>query len=114
MKGILFNLIFLMVNFLSLKVYTKIVKKKTEEGLYFGGLGLGDVLFFVAISPLFNLMNYMLFFVSGILFSMLLHLVNKLISQNKYVPLAGYLSLYLIIILGYSYFNDYNLYLNLF
>ena len=30
-KGILFNLVFLMVNLLSLKLYTIIAKKKTEE-----------------------------------------------------------------------------------
>ncbi len=58
-------------------------------------MGLGDILFFIAIVPLFNFQNYMLFFISGLLFSVLTYLIFKTFRPKvTTIPLAGLLSIY--------------------
>ena len=59
-------------------------------------IGLGDIVFFLAIVPLFLIHQYILFFISGLLFSLVLTLLTQYITKKtKPMPLAGYLSLYL-------------------
>lgn len=61
--------------------------------------GLGDLLFFIAISPLFVLRNYIIFFILSLVFSILIHFsLKKFIAENT-VPLAGFSALLLIILL---------------
>ena len=64
--------------------------------------GLGDVAYLLAIIPLFSFRNYLLYFVSGMLISLLVGSVVKLITKNEAIPLAGYLALYLIGIFSYK------------
>ena len=63
-------------------------------------IGLGDVLFFLAITPLFNLKTYILFFIIGMIFSLVIHISVNAIKKQKTVPLAGYLSIILIVLIG--------------
>ncbi|MFL0087779.1 hypothetical protein V2550_03800 [Tenacibaculum maritimum] len=72
--------------------------------LFWGGIALGDVVFLIAVIPLFNFINYALFYVFGMVFSLIFHLGITVIEKNylekkETVPLAGYLSLFLIIVL---------------
>ncbi len=112
-QQLLFNIAFVSINMVSLKLYTLMTKKeKTEDLIY--GLGLGDILFFIAITPLFSTINYILFFISGLLLSMVIHLLVSLQNKHKLIPLAGYLAIYLICYIGYFKFSNKNIYLDLF
>lgn len=64
--------------------------------------GLGDVFFLVAIIPLFTFRNYLLCFVAGMLFSLITSLIVKLITKNELIPLAGYLSIFLLVVFVYQ------------
>lgn len=58
--------------------------------------GLGDLLFFIAIAPLFLVRNYMLFFILSMLFSIVLQRMTQ--KKETTVPLAGFASLLLILL----------------
>lgn len=73
-------------------------------------IGLGDVLFFVAVIPFFSLYSYMVFFISGLILSLALMLVlSKFIKANS-IPLAGILSGYLLILKALAWWFDLNLF----
>lgn len=109
---LLFNFAFIIVNLGSLKLYTIMTKKeKTDDLIY--GLGLGDILFFIAITPLFSTLNYILFFISGLFVSMLTHLLVSIKTKNKLIPLAGYLSIYLVCFIGYFKYLNKSFYIDL-
>ncbi|WP_278008956.1 hypothetical protein [Flavobacterium gyeonganense] len=61
--------------------------------------GLGDLLFYVAITPLFLLKNYILYFILSMLFAILMQLGLKKFIKEETVPLAGFSALFLFIIL---------------
>lgn len=74
-------------------------------------LGLGDVLFFLAVIPLFSPQGYMWFFISGLLGCLLVYTLLKTVIGKDSIPLAGMLSVYLLGLkilesqAGYSLFN---------
>jgi hypothetical protein len=84
------------------------VKNKQFSNPVDNTIGLGDILFFVAITPLFQVHNYVLFFVLGLLLSMLLFVMTKTLIKQKTIPLAGYLSLCLIVCFGLKLCNIVN------
>lgn len=92
------NLIFLFTTFAALITYMSIKNKKYINPFknYFG---LGDLLFYIAISPLFLLKNYIVFFVCSMIFAIVIqYLFKKYISQDS-VPLAGLSAVLLIFII---------------
>ena len=92
------NLIFLFTSFVALITYMSIKNKKYINPFknYFG---LGDLLFYIAISPLFLLKSYIVFFVCSMIFAILIqYSFKKYISQDS-VPLAGLSSVLLIFII---------------
>lgn len=109
---LLYNISFILVNLTLLKMYTLIAKKEKTDDLI-PGLGLGDVLFFIVITPLFSTVNFILFFISGLFVSMLAHLFMSFFNKNKFIPLAGYLALYLIGFTLYLKITDKSFYLDL-
>ncbi|PTX64081.1 type IV leader peptidase family protein [Kordia periserrulae] len=76
------------------------IKNKQLENPIDTSIGLGDILFFIAITPLFQIHNYIVFFISGLLISILLFVATKNLRKQPTIPLAGYLSLFLIICFG--------------
>jgi hypothetical protein len=66
--------------------------------------GLGDLLFYVSITPLFSQQIYILFFVLSMLFAIGLQFGLKKISTAETVPLAGFSALLLSIILLKDYY----------
>lgn len=74
-------------------------------------LGLGDVLFFIAVIPLFSPHGYLWFFISGLLGSVVVYSLFRHLIGKQSVPLAGMLSAYLLGLKilesqwGYSMFN---------
>jgi len=97
----LFALLFLIVNVSVLFLYISF-KNKKKINIFESHLGLGDVLFFVAIIPLFSLRNFVLYFILGMIVSMIFHLLFNKFQKHLTIPLAGYLSLFLISIESYS------------
>lgn len=65
-------------------------------------LGLGDVLFFVVIIPLFSTYHYVLFLSASFIGSLVIHLAINIIKPQKTIPLAGYQALMLSIYLTIS------------
>lgn len=92
---IVYNIGFVLINILGLIVYFSL-KEKTFTNPIDTLIGFGDIVFFIAITPLFNLKEYVLFFIVGLLFSLLIHSVIFLFKKNKAIPLAGYLALFLV------------------
>jgi len=75
-------------------------------------IGLGDVLFFVAVIPFFSLYSYMVFFISGLLLSLVLVLVAGRYIKSNSIPLAGILSAYMLILKGLEWVLNINLFTN--
>lgn len=58
-----------------------------------GFFSLGDILFLVAIIPLFTPFSFVCFFTVGTFVTILLHVLISPFSENKSIPYAGYLAL---------------------
>lgn len=95
-KMVLLNSAFFIIVFMFLMVYMSFKAKAFLNPLnhYFG---LGDILFYLAITPLFYLKQYAVFFVASMLFAIVLQLAFKKQSNHDTVPLAGFSSLLLLI-----------------
>ncbi|MCF8715538.1 prepilin peptidase [Joostella atrarenae] len=101
---------FLLLNFLVLIIYYSL-KNKRLVNIFKSQIGIGDLLIFIAVSPLFNYSNYLLFFITSLLFSLVLFFFFKNRYKNgQTIPLAGYLSIFLIGVLTYSYMAGKNLF----
>jgi hypothetical protein len=76
------------------------------------GIGIGDVLFFFAVSPLFSLRNYMLFFISGMIITLIFYILFRNLMKTKLIPLAGILSGHLIVLKILSLSLNFDLFYN--
>ena len=111
--SLLMNVLFITVIILALFVYISIKQKKLTN-IFKAHFGLGDVLFMYAVLPLFSSRNLILFIICGMLFSLLLHVVINFKAIGKdaelTIPLAGYLSIFLIGIGIYNYMTKANIF----
>ena len=96
LKFIAYNMAFILINIIGLVLYFSFKNKRFINPID-RFIGLGDLVFFLAITPLFHLKVFMLFFIFGLLFSLLIHMVFVFFKQKKTIPLAGYFSLFFII-----------------
>lgn len=96
-------LIVVLLNYL----FAELVLKKN---LLKEAMGLGDILFFIAFALCFPTVTFINFFVFSILFTFVLHLaLSKLLKdKNKNIPLAGYMSLFLMAIYSVSWLGFYD------
>ena len=96
-KSIGMNLLFILVLIGCLYSYLSIKHKKFIHFFkeYFG---LGDLLFLVAITPLFTERNFVLFVITGTLLTLLVESVLIHYRKEKTNPFAGYLAKYLLVI----------------
>jgi hypothetical protein len=101
-KDIAYNSAFILINIIGIVIYFSI-KNKALINPIDTVLGLGDVVFFIAITPLFSFRTYILFFIIGLMFSLIAHGVYTLFAKSKTIPLAGYLALFLILNLFIKY-----------
>lgn len=106
-------LMFLILNMIGIFVYFSFKNKKIVNP-FAKYIGLGDILFLIAILPLFILRTYMLFFITGMLFSLLLYLIFKNRLKFNSIPLAGYLSLYLATLMILNTFLETNIFRTLY
>ena len=94
--NMLLNITFVLINIFGLTLYFSF-KNKTVVNPIDTFIGLGDIAFFIAITPLFNLKVFILFFVLGLLFSLIAHGIFSMFKKARTIPLAGYLALFLMI-----------------
>lgn len=115
------NIIILSTQFLLLYLYIRIFKKKgTLTNTY---LGWGDILFLLALSPLFSPLNFVFFNLAAFILVAVGYLLYFALNTkaDKHIPLAGLVALLAIpttLILKvsnvqYSMYNDYWLMNNL-
>ncbi|MDK2772173.1 MAG: hypothetical protein KYX68_08125, partial [Flavobacterium sp.] len=99
LKIISINLFFLITT-LSIMTLYMCLKNKQFLNPFEHYFGLGDLLFYLAIAPLFFLYNYILFFVVSMLFAIIIQKLFQKFIRHDSVPLAGLSALLLLIILG--------------
>jgi len=87
---LIINLAFVLFLILVILIYSK-YKLKTPISKTFG---MGDMLLFLALTFTFSSVSFLVLFVFGLIFSLILHVLIKSKSEYKTVPLAGYLSLF--------------------
>lgn len=102
MIQILQNIAFLLVLLSSLTIYLSIKEGKIIN-ITEGYFSWGDILFLIVIIPLFPFHLYMLFFIAGTILTLIFHLLASIISKQKTLPYAGYMSL---IGMGYLFFES--------
>ncbi|WP_109301628.1 hypothetical protein [Aquimarina sp. AU474] len=101
------GIIFAIISILYLYAILKIKKPFFKEVF-----GLGDMLFFLALAIAFPTITFIVVFVFSLFFSLFLWLTFKNKSKYHTLPLAGYMALFLILILiGNWLTNAANLYL---
>lgn len=88
----LISILFLLTIYLTVKngQFTNFLK---------GYFSLGDVLFLLAVIPLFSFTQYVFFFIFSTLFTLVAHLIISQFDDRKTIPFAGYASIPVVIIL---------------
>ncbi|WP_396591869.1 hypothetical protein [Allomuricauda sp. R78024] len=99
-----YNFFFLLITFVGLYLYLVIKNNKIIN--LFLSVGVGDLLFFVAVIPYFSTINYILYFITGMMFSILVFIIIKILSKTELVPLAGLLAIYFMILKGIFYWMN--------
>lgn len=91
------NMGFFLLIIIILVVYMSLKNKKFLNPFahYFG---LGDLLFFIGVTPLFLTYKYILFFILSMVFSIILYLGFQKTMKEKTIPLAGFSALLLLMI----------------
>ena len=92
--SIITNLLFVFLLLAVVFLYSKFKLKTSIKNTF----GLGDGLLFIALAFTFTSVSFLVLFVFGLIFSLVVHLVLKRHSEHKTVPLAGYLSLFFAIV----------------
>ena len=61
-----------------------------------GFFAWGDILFLLAVTPLFNTQTFLFYFITGTVFVLLVHGVLTLLKKtDREIPFAGYMAFYL-------------------
>lgn len=97
-KICLINTFFFLITLSILIVYMSI-KNRRFLNPFENYFGLGDLLFYIAVSPFFELKNYILFFILSMIFAIVLQLGLKKIIRENTVPLAGFSALLLFLLI---------------
>jgi Flp pilus assembly protein protease CpaA len=102
--SILINVLLVVLILLLTKISMKVIFKRDSNYL-----GLGDVFFFFAFAVSFPTMTFINFFVFAILFTFVSHLLVKKIFKpdHKTIPLAGFMSIFLVCIYLANWFGFY-------
>ncbi len=108
-----FNLFFLLLQFCVLKFYFFLRQRKKMK-LIDKKIGSGDVLFLIAICFFFSPVNFIAFYITSLLFTVIVYGVNSRIRKSSMgtVPLAGLQAVFFIVcmcaslLLNYSLLND--------
>jgi len=96
------NFLVVLLIYCCLVIYTSIKKRKLNLQLN-GFLGLGDVLFLLAVAPVFSSLNYIFYLLIGLMAALIYAPVHILLFKEKTIPLAGILAVFYSIIFGIDY-----------
>lgn len=97
-KIVLLNIFFFLITLSILIIYMSI-KNKQFLNPFQNYFGLGDLLFYTSITPLFDLKNYVYFFILSMIFAICMQFLSRKKMKHNSVPLAGFSALFLFIIL---------------
>lgn len=89
---IAYNAGFLMVLLLGLTLYLSLKFEKWIN-ITDGFFSIGDILFLVAIIPLFTFQWYIVFFTFGTMLTLVFHVVATVFKPQDSIPYAGYMAL---------------------
>lgn len=81
---------------LLIMIFYMSLKNKSFLNPFTNYFGIGDLLFFISITPLFVTYNYVLYFIFSMIFSVAIQLL--FVSKIKTVPLAGFSALFLLLV----------------
>lgn len=98
-KIMLLNICFFIITLSILTIYMSL-KNKRFLNPFQNYFGLGDLLFYICIAPLFNLKNYILYFILSMFFAICMQFTLRKKMKHNTVPLAGFSALFLFIILA--------------
>jgi hypothetical protein len=87
-----YNLLFLIVLLSTLTLYLSL-RQGMLINITRGFFSWGDILFLLAIIPLFGLRSYMMLFVFGTIATLILHLIVLMFKRQHTIPYAGYMSI---------------------
>lgn len=112
LQNILFNGVFILMEIIGLALYFSIRHGKLINPID-TFIGMGDLLFLIAVSALFSFQQYLLFFSVSLFTILLLYFIPsiKLGWEKKKIPLAGVLAIFTILCICYFSLHDIN-YLN--
>jgi hypothetical protein len=102
-KNSFINLLFLLAQFATLKIIYRIKEKDpVSRKIIDNKIGWGDILILLSCIFYFSPINFIIFYCSGLVFVILLHGISmsvksKMQQHSGTIPMAGYLSLFLII-----------------
>ena len=87
-------------------------KYKKRVNIFKSVFGLGDLLFLVMVMPLFSSLNFVVFFIASVVFSLLVYIVISWLKiyKKQRIPLAGLQSLFLLIVITLQIFNKFSFY----
>lgn len=102
---IAYNILFFIIVIGILTLYMSI-KSNRFLNPFKNYFGLGDLLFYIAVTPLFFLRNYVIFFILSLLFSIMLQLMLGKRMRASTVPLAGFSSVFLTLLILIDCFQD--------
>ncbi len=91
--SIIINVLFIIILIAVVFLYSKFKLRTTITDTF----GLGDGLMFIALAFTFSSISFIILFVFGLIFSLMIHVIFKNKSRYNTVPLAGYLSLFFMI-----------------
>jgi hypothetical protein len=87
---LIINIAFVLILLSSVVLYSNLKMKQSITKTF----GLGDGLLFLALAFTFPSVTFLILFVFGLIFSLIIHLFSKNQAKSTTVPLAGYLSLF--------------------
>lgn len=95
---IIYNIVFFLVTLLLLITYMSL-KNRQYINPFKNYFGIGDVAFYISITPIFLLNNYIIFFIMSLLFALVMQFIFVKNKKASTVPLAGFASLLLVLLI---------------
>ncbi|MFK7786541.1 MAG: hypothetical protein AB8B56_15580 [Crocinitomicaceae bacterium] len=97
-----YNIGFVAFLLLGLTLYLSLKERKLVN-ITNGYFALGDILFLLALTPLFSIQWFVIFFTFGTIATLIFHLIASMIKPQKTIPYAGYMAA---VCIGYLAFHD--------
>ena len=108
-KQSLINLVLLGFQYAFISFYFS-VKEKRIVNIVDKYLGLGDILFLLPLALFFSPANFLLFLILSLIGTLCAVVITRIINKSNYstIPLAGFQSIFLMIIIWMGWLNDYD------